>query len=135
MVTRFTGIPYAEPPVGPLRFVPPVPAVGPATGAVVVAPQGPSRLVAAVGDVTAPQSEDCLQVCVTTPVVDDARRPVLVWLHGGGYSSGGGALDWYDGSTLAREGDVVVVGVTTGWVRWASCASRARATETPGYST
>ena len=36
---------------------------------------------------------------------------MLVWLHGGGYSSGGGALDWYDGATLSREGDAVVVGV------------------------
>jgi para-nitrobenzyl esterase len=48
---------------------------------------------------------------VTTAATDERRRPVLVWLHGGGYSSGGGSLDWYDGSTLAREGDVVVVGV------------------------
>ncbi|MBL8925038.1 MAG: carboxylesterase family protein [Pseudonocardia sp.] len=40
-----------------------------------------------------------------------SQRVVLVWLHGGGYSSGGGAPDWYDGSTLACEGDVVVVGV------------------------
>ncbi|WP_329000229.1 carboxylesterase family protein [Kribbella sp. NBC_00709] len=113
---RFTGIPYAQPPVGGLRFAPPEPVrpwsgVLDATGPAVVPVQGPSRLVAAVGDFSAPQSEDCLHVSVTTPAADDARRPVLVWLHGGGYSSGGGAIDWYDGRTLAAEGDVVVVGV------------------------
>lgn len=113
---RFRGIPYAQSPVGPRRFAPPVPSARwhgtlDATGQAVVAPQGRSRLVAAVGDFDAPQSEDCLHVSVTTPAADDRRRPVLVWLHGGGYSSGGGALDWYDGGTLAREGDVVVVGV------------------------
>ncbi|TCC21989.1 carboxylesterase/lipase family protein [Kribbella speibonae] len=113
---HFTGIPYAQPPVGALRFAAPEPAVPwsgvlDATGGPVVAPQGPSRLVGAVGEFSADQSEDCLQVSVTTPAVDGARRPVMVWLHGGGFSSGGGALDWYDGSTLAREGGVVVVGV------------------------
>ena len=113
---RFTGIPYARPPVDALRFAAPRPVtpwldVLDASRAAVVAPQGPSRLVAAVGDVTAAQDEDCLHVAVVTPATDGARRPVLVWLHGGGYSSGGGALDWYDGATLAREGDVVVVGV------------------------
>jgi para-nitrobenzyl esterase len=113
---RFRGVPYAQPPVGPLRFAAPVPVtpwsgVLDATGPATVAPQGPSRLVAAVGDFTAPQSEDCLRLSVTTPAADDRRRPVLVWLHGGGYSSGGGGLDWYDGSRLAHEGDVVLVGV------------------------
>lgn len=113
---QFTGIPYAQPPVGPLRFAAPEPVrpwrgVLDATGPAIVAPQGRSRLVDAVGDFAAPQSEDCLHVTVTTPAADHARRPVLVWLHGGGYSSGGGAIDWYDGRTLADEGDVVVVGV------------------------
>ncbi|WP_327636391.1 carboxylesterase family protein [Kribbella sp. NBC_00482] len=113
---HFTGIPYAQPPVGALRFAAPKPVVPwsgvlDATGGPVVAPQGPSRLVGAVGEFSGEQSEDCLQVSVTTPAVDGPRRPVMVWLHGGGFSSGGGALDWYDGSTLAREGGVVVVGV------------------------
>ena len=112
---RFTGIPYAQPPVGALRFAAPEPVtpwrdVLDATRPAVVARQGPSRLVAAVGDVTAAQSEDCLHVSVVTKATDGGRRPVLVWLHGG-YSSGGGALGWYDGATLVREGDVVVVGV------------------------
>jgi para-nitrobenzyl esterase len=48
---------------------------------------------------------------VTTPAADSHRRPVLVWLHGGGYSSGGTGLDWYDDSRLAHGGVVVGVGV------------------------
>jgi para-nitrobenzyl esterase len=76
-----------------------------------IAPQGPSRLRVAVGDFNRPQDENCLTLTITTPAADDRKRKVLVWLHGGGYSSGAGSLDWYDGATLAREGDAVVVGV------------------------
>ena len=115
-VVQFRGVPYARPPLGALRFRPPCPpapwagrfdarAHGP------IAPQGPSRLRVAVGDFTRPQSEDCLTLTITTPAPDGARRPVIVWLHGGGYGTGAGSLDWYDGACLAREGDVVVVGV------------------------
>jgi para-nitrobenzyl esterase len=71
----------------------------------------PSRLRFAMGDLAARQDEDCLHVTVWTPKADSGRRPVLVWLHGGAYMSGGGAIDWYSGETLAREGDLVVVGV------------------------
>ena len=46
-----------------------------------------------------------------TPAADGRRRPVVVWLHGGAWQSGGGALDWYDGARLAALGDVVVVAV------------------------
>ncbi len=55
--------------------------------------------------------EDCLRVNLWTPAINDHRkRPVLVWLHGGGYSSGSGQeLQSYDGENLARRGDVVVV--------------------------
>jgi para-nitrobenzyl esterase len=56
-------------------------------------------------------SEDCLSVNVWTPGINDSRRrPVLVWIHGGGYSSGSSnELRMYDGESLSRHGDVVVV--------------------------
>ncbi|WP_369207500.1 carboxylesterase family protein, partial [Streptomyces sp. PU-14G] len=78
-----------------------------------ICPQPPSRLDAVMGPPhdRRPQSEDCLHLTVTTPARDGGARPVLVWLHGGGFSSGGGILDWYDGGALAAEGDAVVVGV------------------------
>ncbi|MEU6126837.1 carboxylesterase family protein [Streptomyces sp. NPDC047123] len=78
-----------------------------------ICPQPPSRLDAVMGpplDVR-PQGEDCLNLTIATPARDTAARPVLVWLHGGGFSSGAGLMDWYDGAVLAAEGDVVVVGV------------------------
>ncbi|WP_202845492.1 carboxylesterase/lipase family protein [Luteimonas saliphila] len=57
-----------------------------------------------------PGSEDCLFLNVWTPALrDDARRPVLVYLHGGGYNTGSGSDPLYDGTRLCRRGDVVVV--------------------------
>ena len=76
-----------------------------------VPPQPLSRLRAAMGDFERPQSEDCLTLSITTPAPDRARRPVIVWLHGGAFWTGAGSLDWYDGASLSRHGDVVVVGV------------------------
>lgn len=115
-VSTFSAVPFAAPPTGPRRFRPPEPAAGwtgvrDATGPAIVCPQSPSRLRFAMGDFAAVHDEDCLRVTVWTPAADGARRPVLIWLHGGAYMSGGGALDWYSGETLAREGDLVVVGV------------------------
>jgi para-nitrobenzyl esterase len=58
-------------------------------------------------------SEDCLRLNVWTPSINDnARRPVMVWLHGGGYVAGSAQeLRMYPGANLARRGDVVVVSV------------------------
>src|ERR1700759_3441784 len=64
-----------------------------------------------MGDFARDQDEDCLSLAIATPGVDDARRPVIVWLHGGAWLSGAGSLDWYDGAAQAKSGDVVVVGV------------------------
>lgn len=78
-----------------------------------ICPQPPSRLDAVMGPPRdqRPQDEDCLNLAVASPGLDDRARPVMVWLHGGGFSSGAGVRDWYDGGKLAAEGDVVVVGV------------------------
>lgn len=113
----FRGVRYAEAPVGPLRFRPPqlprpwadvheARAFGP------VAPQRVGPLAAALGAKDLPQSEDCLRLNVWTPGLDAARRPVLVWLHGGGFTSGSSSEPLYDGAALARRGDAVVVTVS-----------------------
>ena len=56
-----------------------------------------------------PVGEDCLTLNVWTPGLDDAARPVMVWIHGGGFSGGSGSTPIYDGRRLAQRGDVVVV--------------------------
>ncbi|ONF63628.1 carboxylesterase [Amycolatopsis keratiniphila subsp. keratiniphila] len=95
------------------RFAPPVAVSGQAPSSGEISPQPPSRLDRVMGPPhdRPPQGEDCLNLTISTPGLDAGRRPVLVWLHGGGFSSGGGLLDWYDGGALAAEGDLVVVGV------------------------
>lgn len=113
-VLAFHGIPYAQPPVGPLRFCPPQPrlpwegvreayAYGPA------AMQGGNALSAQLRQNPPEVQEDCLYLNVWTPAADDARRPVLVWLHGGAFVGGAGSLPLYNGARLAARGDVVVV--------------------------
>jgi para-nitrobenzyl esterase len=54
-------------------------------------------------------SEDALYLNVWTPGADDARRPVMVWIHGGAFMNGSGSTPWYDGTGFAKHGDVVVV--------------------------
>jgi para-nitrobenzyl esterase len=66
----------------------------------------------AVGAGPAPDwSEDCLFLNIQTPALDDARRPVMVWIHGGAFVNGTGAIPWYDGANFVRHGDVVVVSI------------------------
>lgn len=112
-VTAFLGIPYAVPPVGHRRFLPPEPhggwpAVRDASACGPHAPQTPSFLDSLGRREPAPQSEDCLTLNVWTPD-PGACLPVLVWIHGGAFLSGSGSLPAYDGAALASRGDTVVV--------------------------
>ncbi len=111
-VQLFAGIPYAEPPVGDRRFAPPTPhdswdGTRDALRFGKAAPQLPGEGL--TNRVLLAWDEDCLTLNVVTPAADDARRPVYVWIHGGAYQHGQGATPWYDGTSFAIRGDIVVV--------------------------
>lgn len=115
-VVAFKGVPYAAPPVGDLRWRAAQPHPG-WSGTREATAYGPScpQLYMEGGDPVLgghgfpPFDDDCLTLNVWTPALDDARRPVLVWIHGGGFVSGSGSLPIYSGDTFARDGDLVVV--------------------------
>ncbi len=85
-----------------------------ATGFGPVAPQAPSPVsaifgIADFGGAEHPEiSEDHLHLNVTTPAVAGEPRPVMVWLHGGSFIAGSNRNVWYDGTSFARHGLVVV---------------------------
>ncbi len=110
----FKGLRYGAPPVGNLRFKPPVrpkPWAEPAD-AFEYGNRAVQQAAPAKNPVNTPgMGEDCLFLNVWTPGLDDKKRPVMVWLHGGGYSSGSGGDPFCEGKNLARKGDVVVVTV------------------------
>ena len=120
----FSGIPYARAPEGPLRWRPPQPplpweGVRDASSFGPIAPQ-----IVAAGGIASPsdpdagdvRSEDCLTLNVWTREIPEnptstpeRGRPVMVWIHGGGFTSGSGSVFLYRGDHLVRNGDVVVV--------------------------
>lgn len=110
-VRAFLGAPYAQAPVGGLRWRPPRP-VKPWTGvrsATAFAPACPQRGVSMPGEPLPQTSEDCLYLNVWTPAKPSAKpRPVIVWIHGGGWTNGATSLPLYAGDALARRGVVVV---------------------------
>lgn len=121
-IFAFKGLPYADTTAGANRFMPPV-KPKPWTGARSSRQYGPvcpqDKGTGRLNDEEAfifqwndsVEGEDCLRVNIWTPgVADGARRPVMVWLHGGGFDAGSGNdLPAFDGENLARRGDVVVV--------------------------
>ncbi len=109
-VVQFRGIRYAT----AERFRPPQPVepwdgVYDATRFGTPAPQNPSPLEAMLAAPPVDGTEDCLFLNVYTPAVDDRTRPVMVWIHGGAFTAGQGSTPWYAGSSIAAQGDVVVV--------------------------
>lgn len=114
---EFKGIPFAAPPIAERRWLPPAPPLSwsgvlDATGFAAAAPQ----LFQRNGAVRMPgseeikeQSENCLFLNIWTPGIDNLKRPVMVWIFGGGFTAGSGALSSYHGDVLARRGDTVVV--------------------------
>ena len=103
----FAGIPYAAAPVGPLRWQAPQPA--PAWSGLRDATRpGPRCIQDTSTDVDpSPTSEDCLTLNVWTPPPSRGPRPVMVWIHGGGFTNGSG--EFYDARRFAARGDIVVV--------------------------
>jgi len=113
-IFSFKGVPYAAPPLGRLRFQPPA-VLEPWIGVRDTRRPGPVPIQASLPILSflnaggARQSEDCLYLNVWSPGLDDARRPVLVWIHGGGFLIGAGSTPVYSGHDLAERGDMVVV--------------------------
>jgi len=136
-VNIFLGIPYAKPPIGPLRFLAPQPCDSwtepfdaftfgnkapnmppPGLRSEKPDPNDPknARFYAVekvnTGNMVdeGPYDEDCLYLNIWTPALEDGgKRPVHVWVHGGGYSTGSGEADWFDGTNMAKRHDAVVV--------------------------
>lgn len=119
-ILSFKGLHYGESTAGSRRFKPPLPVkswegirdatdYGPTCSQVVSSAKEEDKKKWGKGRVF-PQSEDCLVLNVWTPGTE-GRRPVMFWMHGGGFSRGDGSSPYYDGTALAKRGDVVVITV------------------------
>jgi para-nitrobenzyl esterase len=116
-VRVFKGIPFAAPPVGPLRWQAPQPVAywsgvrkAGTYGPVCIQPAGVGRLNVSVDLAGSPRiDEDCLYLNVWTAAASPTeRRPVMVWIFGGAYTEGAGSSPHSDGEALARKGVVLV---------------------------
>lgn len=113
-ISMFKGIPYARPPIGALRWCAPQPPESwsdvrraDAFGRRCIQPDRPSNSISYFGP--EPESEDCLYLNIWTSAPEPgAKMPVMLWIHGGGFSIGSGALPIFDGEALARRGVVLV---------------------------
>ena len=108
-ISVWRGIRYAKAPMGDLRFRAPQPVdswtdVKETTTYGFDAPQIKNRLAS-----DGPSAEDCLFLNIWSPAADGKKRPVMFWIHGGGFVIGSGSNPLYDGKNLANKGDVVVV--------------------------
>lgn len=110
-VCAWLGVPYAQPPVGALRFrapepVPPWRGVRQATTFGAACPQ---KVMGSMKSLGPALDEDCLTLNIWSPAADGKKRPVMVWLHGGAFLLGSARV--YTGAHLAAQGDIVVVAI------------------------
>jgi len=109
----FYGIPFAQPPVGELRFAAPSPAL-PWDGVRDASMPGPTPQRRTIGEPTVPEpsfpGDATLNVNIFTPAPADpaAKLPVMVWIHGGAFFAGSPSSPWYDGASFNRDGVVTV---------------------------
>lgn len=133
-ISRFRGVPYAQPPVGGLRFHRPV-SWTPTSGASVEATAWPSQCTQMQFGPEDPspepylvehspnKSEDCLYLNIWSPELKEnveersaALRPVVVWIHGGGLYFGSSSFELYNLETFASRADVVAVSLNYRWI-------------------
>ncbi|HEY4030147.1 MAG TPA: carboxylesterase family protein [Caulobacteraceae bacterium] len=119
-VTVFRGIPFAAPPVGPMRWREPQPAAnwsgvrdGSKWGDVCMQPSAKTRALGINLAIDLPDSpkmsEDCLNLNVFTPATRAGQKlPVMVWVYGGAYNEGSGSMPISDGNALAKKGVIIV---------------------------
>jgi para-nitrobenzyl esterase len=109
-VRVFRGIPYARPPVGEFRWRPPqpVPSWDTVKECSTFGPSCPQPAQKIIPGIAGIQSEDCLYLNVWTAAKEGERRPVMVWIHGGGFTIGSGSQRTYDGLHFAEDGAVQV---------------------------
>ena len=113
-VLRFYGVRYAEPPLGPLRFLPPVPLAERGTVDATRPGLSPAQVRRMPPAWAARQSqfetgEDCLNLNLFTPGADDKSRPVIVHVFGGGFQTGSATGTYHDEAAFVAKGDVVLV--------------------------
>ncbi|MGW2224331.1 carboxylesterase/lipase family protein [Streptomyces formicae] len=105
----FRGVPYAAPPTGQRRWAPPAPAARWTGARDATRHAPPCPQLGGDGKPAPGTSEDCLHLNITAPARPGPVKPVMVWLHGGGFNSGTG--NDYDPTGMVRDRDVVVVSV------------------------
>lgn len=136
-VSAWLGVPYAQPPVGALRFAAPQlvkawQGVRLATTFGAACIQKPMGSIKSLGPSL---DEDCLTLNIWSPAADGAKRPVMVWIHGGAFLLGSARV--YTGAHLAEQGDIVVVAINyrlgaLGFVNFAEALGDERAATNPG---
>ena len=112
-IITFKGIPYAEPPIGKLRFKAPVPKskwddIFDAKNFGPIAPQPSFGVDSSQMEQPKQHEEGCLTLNVWTPALDNIKRTVMFWIHGGAFETGNGR---FNGEILAKRGEVVIVSI------------------------